>query len=88
MKVWVAVKCVMDANVKVRVKPDKSGVGLANARIVKAKEKPQETVRPENSVWLSRYVRRCLKSSKRSAGLKVLDAKTLVETLKTEAKAL
>ena len=30
MKILVPVKRVVDANVKVRVKPDKSGVDLAN----------------------------------------------------------
>src|SRR5262247_4084038 len=33
MKVLVAIKRVVDANVKVRVKPDKSGVDLANVKM-------------------------------------------------------
>jgi electron transfer flavoprotein beta subunit len=40
MKVLVPVKRVIDYNVKVRVKPDQSGVDLANVKTRSPRKKP------------------------------------------------
>ncbi|CAD6531151.1 electron transfer flavoprotein subunit beta/FixA family protein [Paraburkholderia sabiae] len=59
--------------------------------IMKAKKKPLETLRPEDlGVDVTPRLRtlKVREPSKRSAGVKVADVKTLVEKLKAEAKVL
>ncbi|CAG9245992.1 Electron transfer flavoprotein, beta subunit [Paraburkholderia unamae] len=59
--------------------------------IMKAKKKPLETIKPEDrgvDVTPRLKTLKVAEPPKRSAGVKVPDLKTLVETLKTEAKVL
>ncbi|WMY11013.1 electron transfer flavoprotein subunit beta/FixA family protein [Paraburkholderia phenoliruptrix] len=59
--------------------------------IMKAKKKPLETVKPEDlgvDVTPRLKTQKVVEPPKRAAGEKVLDVKTLVEKLKTEAKVL
>ena len=59
--------------------------------IMKAKKKPLETIKPEDlgvDVTPRLKTLKIVEPTRRSAGVKVADVKTLVEKLKTEAKVL
>ncbi|MNS82849.1 Electron transfer flavoprotein subunit beta [compost metagenome] len=58
---------------------------------MKAKKKPLETIKPEDlGVDITPRLKtlKVTEATKRSAGMKVPDVKTLVEKLKTDAKVL
>ena len=103
MKILVPVKRVVDYNVKIRVKPDGSGVDLAGVKmsmkepryaslpnIMKAKMKPMaESTPADHGVDLTPRLK-VLKTSQpatRQAGIKVTDVPDLVTKL-TAAGAL
>ena len=57
MKILVAIKRVVDANVKVRVKADHSGVDMTNAKMAVnpfCEIAIEEAIRLKEKVWLMR----------------------------------
>ena len=91
MKILVAVKRVVDYNVKVRPKSDGSDVDLAN---VKMSINPfceiavEEAVRLKEKGTATEIVAVSVGPQQRQAGIKVDDVAMLVDKLKNEAKVI